>query len=302
VQKALGVVREGAVYLHYGLPENRELVISRGSEAERVVLPYQAFHQYLRAFVPYPPRWMLEGFGIYFGKLLYDDTSRELAYEENLSWLDTVKTLGNAASPVESIFLADLPGRGPTRDFQPMAWALVSFFLNSGGNTDYFRTLSEAFMLLLPNISAGDNAQIVYEHLFKWVDVRTLQADFTTYTQSRMTLADLINAGQRAYSVRNFVDAEYYFTEALYQKPATNAAYYYLGIIAYDNGKYDVAEQYYQSALRYGADPGMVYYALGLNAATSGQNDNAVHFLNLAKTASPARFGERVDSIIARIR
>ncbi|MDR2073380.1 MAG: hypothetical protein LBP60_08115, partial [Spirochaetaceae bacterium] len=158
VSSKLGSSRPGAVYLHYNTPASRELVILRGSPEEEKILPHQAFIQFLRAFIPQPPAWIREGFAVYFSTLTYNRERGALNYEENLSWLETVRQAGASASP-ELILRADT--NGTPANFQALAWSLVSFFVHngsavpppqsaenasSGGN--YFRTLTDLFMVL----------------------------------------------------------------------------------------------------------------------------------------------------------
>jgi hypothetical protein len=296
----LGSTRDGAVYLHYSQPERRELIVNRGSPDEARMLPHQAFIQFIRAFVPYPPSWMREGFAIYFNTLRFDNETRELSYEENLAWLETVKNLGQYQPSLESVFLADV--NGIPEYFQPISWAIVSFFLNSGGNGDYFRAVTEAFMLLSPSKSAGENSQAVLNRLMSWTSLEKMRADYNSYITSRKTFVELIEAGQKAYADRDLENSSAFFLAALYQKPAHYAAYYYLGLLAYDNNEYDLAETYYLTALQYGADSALVKYALGVNAATAGKNNEALAYLEEAAFESPDRYKERAESIIIRLR
>jgi tetratricopeptide (TPR) repeat protein len=243
---------------------------------------------------------MREGFAIYFNTLKFDRETRELRYEENLSWLETVKNLGTHQPSLESIFLADL--NGMPEYFQPVSWAIVSFFLNSGGNGDYFRAITEAFMLLSPNNSAAENSQAVMERLTNWNTLERMRADYNSYIAGRKTFAELIDLGQQAYNVKDIENAESYFLAALYQKPTHYAPYYYLGLLAYDEDNYDMADAYYRSALQYGADSALVKYALGINAATAGRNSEALAYLEEASYESPERYKERAESIIIRLR
>ncbi|MDR2467799.1 MAG: hypothetical protein LBD22_02435 [Spirochaetaceae bacterium] len=302
VSSRLGSTRDGAVYLHYNQQDKRELVIHRGSSEEEQVLPHQAFIQYLRAFIPQPPTWMREGFAIYFNTLKFNKDSRELNYEENLAWLDTVKRIAqdHREPSLESIFQADISGQTPEY-FHPMSWAIVSFFLNSGGNGDYFRSLTESFLLLNPAYNAADNSRVVLGRLTSWTSLYAMHRDYEAYIESRFTFAELIDAGQRTYAQKNYTEAESFFMDALYQKPGHFAPYYYLGLLAYDEKKYEIAEQYYRSALQFGADYALVHYALGVNAATSGKTDEAIDYLRNAADAAPDRYGERAEQIIQAI-
>jgi tetratricopeptide (TPR) repeat protein len=299
VTSKLGSTRDGAVYLHYSQPERRELVINRGSPDEERMLPHQAFIQFFRAFVPYPPTWMREGFAIYFNTLKFDKELRELQYEENLAWLETVKTLGMRQPSMESVFLADV--NGMPEYMQPVSWAIVSFFLTSGGNGDYFRAITETFMLLSPAKSAAENSRTVLERLISWNSPDAMRVDYANYIASRQTFAELVDAGQQAYLERDFETAESFFLAAMYQKPTHYAPYYYMGLLAYDENNFDVAESYYLTSLQYGADSALVKYALGVNAATAGKNSEALLYLQEAANESPERYKDRAESIMSRL-
>ena len=300
VMERLGSVRDGAVYLHYNQPDRRELIVNRGSAEELRMLPHQAFIQYLRAFVSQPPTWMREGFAIYFNTLKFDKNARELRYEENLAWLETVKNLGNGVPNIESVLLADL--RGQPEYFQPVSWALVSFFLNAGGNNEYFRSLTESFMLLSDQRTAAENSQTVLDRLLRWTNTQQLSADYFGYISSRRTFAELVDAGQRAYAASDYANAASFFQGAIYQKPTHYAPYYYLGLLSYENHDYDNAEIYYRTAMAYGADIALVNYALGVNAATANRPADAIAYLEMAIATSPERYRERAENIIVRIR
>jgi hypothetical protein len=299
VSSRLGRTRAGAVYLHYPQRDQRELVIHRGSPEAANMIPHQAFIQFLRAFVSNPPAWMREGFAIYFSSLRYDESAGELSYEENLSWLDQLKTLGRAAPSLEAVLLAD--SRGTPDQFQSAAWALVSFFVNNN-QEEYFRTLTEIFMALSDSVSAPANAEAVMRRIVLWTDLNTLQRDYDAYLGSRKTFAELIQDGQDAYAAKDPATAALSFLAALDQRPSHYAPYYYLGLLAYEAKDYGLAEQYYRSALQSGADAALVFYALGLNAASAGRKTDAIGFLEQAAAASPERYRERAATLITQLR
>jgi hypothetical protein len=299
VSSRLGRTRDGAVYLHYTQPEQRELVVLRGSPDEAVMIAHQSFIQFFRAFVSSPPAWMREGFSIYFNTLGFDTQTQGLTYRENLTWLDTVKNLGTAAPPLESIFLADI--RGSPDHFQGLSWALVSFFLNSG-NMDYFRTLVESFMVLSDSAPAASNAEAVFNHITRWIEAEVLGNDFRAYLAGRKTLAEYIDAGQEAHAAGDREGAETNFLMARDLRPAHFAPYYYLGLLAYEGKAYDQAESFYRAALQYGADQALIQYARGINAASAGRPTDAINLLEEAATASPERYGDRAAGIISQLR
>ncbi|MDR3144667.1 MAG: hypothetical protein LBU21_00160 [Treponema sp.] len=322
VSARLGRSWDGAMYLHYNQRERRELVIHRGSPEEGRMLSYQAFIQFLRGFIPNPPAWIREGFAVYFSTLGWKPRNAgypsipsesppenpplsavsppagELTYEENLLWLDTVKNLGDAAPAPEAVFLADLQGTLPDH-FQATAWSLVSFFLNSG-NDDYFRTLTEVFMVLSETADARENAEAVFRRIQRH-DPAVFAGDYRTYLASRKTFTELVREGQNAYALRDPAAAEQCFLDALNLKPAHYAPYYYLGLLAYEQQHYDLAENYYRSALQYGADEALVRYALGLNAYSAGRTIDARGYLEQAAAKSPERYRQKADDLIKRL-
>jgi hypothetical protein len=304
IAERLGDTRPGALYLHYNQSERRELVIHKGSAEEAPMLAHQAFIQYLRAFVANPPSWMREGFAIYFSTLRFIPPET-LSYEENLQWLEPVKNLGNKQPSLDALLLADVlrdaaGGTGvSSADFQISSWALVSFLLNGG--RDYFRTLTDSFMLLSPSAQAADNSQAVMRRFSLWTDSDVFAMDFRSYISSRRTFRELMDDGHRAYSRGDAMSAELSFMAAMDQRPSDYAPYYYLGLLFYEEKNYETAEIYYLASLERGADEALINYALGINAASAGNRQQAKDFLQKAAAMDPARYRARVEELLVRI-
>jgi tetratricopeptide (TPR) repeat protein len=315
VSLRLNGTRAGAVYLHYNQADLRELVVHRGGADEERMFPHQAFIQYLRAFIPYPPAWLREGFAIYFNTLKFDAGTNTmsnaelpgqafadggLAYEENLAWLELVKELGNKVPSLEAILRADIDGTpSPTEYFPSIAWSLVSFFMNAEKDYYYTRILFESFMALSGSSSAVANSEAVLNHILSWTDLDMLMRDYKTYIDSRKTFAELLADGQQAYKNKDSSRAEAAFLSAHRQKPSHYAPYYYLGLLAYEAKNFDQAEQYYRSALQYGGDAGLISYARGINAIAAGRTAEAKAFLKQA--AADPEYKERAQALIARL-
>jgi tetratricopeptide (TPR) repeat protein len=296
VSAQLGRRREGAVYLHYQRPERRELVIHRGAQDGARLEAHQAFIQFLRAFLPNPPGWIRDGFAVYFSTLGFNDETGSLEYEENLAWLDTVKSWGREGPALESVLLADI--QGSFDNFVPASWALVSFLLNSG-NIEYQRTLFESFMLLREELSAAENSRVIQERLNAWTNSAAFAQDYTRYFESRLTFAGLVDLGRASYQAGETVMAEMYFLQALELKSNHYAPYYYLGILAYEQKNWDLAEYYYRSALECGADRGLTTYALGLNALSAGRPAEARALLIQAAAIDPERYRAKVAELLS---
>jgi tetratricopeptide (TPR) repeat protein len=307
----LGEKREGAVYIHYRREERRELVINYGGRGPLPrTLPYQAFIQYLRAFVPQPPSWIQKGFAIYFSGLSFSEGGK-IDYRENLSWLDRAKA---APAPVRAILLADAATDaatdavtdaaegGPGKEFagtrfDALSWSLASFFLHSG-NEDYFRTLLECFMLLSRDADAAENSLILEWRIEEWNGLENLDRDYRAYLDSRRSFSELMDRGQRAWLSGEGGTARSLFLEARDQRPDSYAPRYYLGLLAYGEGNWGEAEGYYLQSLERGAGEAPVSYALGLNAAAALQRDKAAEYLNRAAALAPERYREKADRIL----
>jgi tetratricopeptide (TPR) repeat protein len=310
VTSKLGSSRPGAVYLHYNNPANRELVIHRGSAEEEKILPHQAFVQFFRAFIPHPPAWMREGFAVYFSTLAYNRERGALSYEENLSWLETVRQAGAAAGP-ELILRADTKGTPP--NFQALAWSLVSFFVNNGsaaadssaestpGGGSYFRTLTDLFMVLSPGASAEENAQAVYDRIVLFRSIRDLTGDYTAYMAAKKTFTELVEEGQRAYGAGDFAAAGTLFRRAAALKAGHYAPCYYLGLLAYEEARYAEAEGFYKTALEYGAERALIQYARGINAVASGNKKDGLAYLEEAAAADPSKYKARVEELVKKL-
>jgi tetratricopeptide (TPR) repeat protein len=294
----LNRIRDGAIYLHYTNPERRELVVYRAGGVSPEILAHQAFIQFIRGFIANPPSWMRDGFAIYFSSLHYDRENDVLRYNENLAWLETVKSWGQDAPSIESILMADIDGM--PANFQPASWALVSFLMNNE-NEEYRRLLFESFMLLSQNASAADNTLAIMRRISSWANTETLQQDYLAYFAARKTFAGLIEEGRIAYDAKNPVAAEELFIKALEMRNDHYAPYYYLGLLAYEAKNYTAAEQYYRSALQYGADQALLQYAMGLNALSANRLPDARVFLQQAAALSPERYRTRVDELLARM-
>lgn len=296
----LGEKREGAVYIHYRREDRRELVVNYGSGLTPRALPYQAFVQYLRAFVPQPPSWIQSGFAIYFSGLSFSETG-ELNYQENLSWLEAVRAA--RLPPVRAILLADAAEGGfpgtelAGTNFDALSWSLASFFLNSG-NEDYFRTLLECFMLLSRDAEAAENSLILARRIEEWNGLENLDRDYLAYLDSRRTFSELMDQGRQAY-LSGEGDRPV-FLKALEARPESYAPYYYLGLLAYGEGNWDEAELYYLRSLEKGAGAAPLYYALGLNAAASLQRDKALEYLN--KAAASEGYREKAERVLRHIK
>ena len=292
VAAALGSRKSGAVYLHYRNSALRELVIHSGSAEEDFLVPHQAFIQFLRAFIPEPPPWIREGFAVYFNTLKFDRSKGILVYEENLSWLETVKRSSFSAESV-------MRNAASFPNMQAFSWALVSFFM--GGSDNYYRSLTDSFMVLSPPANAEENTRLLYERIILFNSIDVLTGDFTSYIAGKKTFAELVEEGQQAYAAKNYSGAEESFRKAAELRSGHYAPYYYLALIAYENKKYSEAENFYKTALDNGGERALIQYARGINAAAAGGKTEAITFLEEAAAADSAKYKERCSELIKKL-
>jgi hypothetical protein len=299
IKSRLGIIKPGAVYLHYAQREKRELVINRGSPNEKKALPREAFIQFFRGFVSDPPSWIREGFAVYFSDLRYNEVLEELEYTENLSWLSSVKEPGKKAPSPEQLLFADILGQPD--DFQGAAWSLVSFFMNTE-QEEYRRILREALLTLSNRASARENSEYTARHITTWIDPDKLRRDYETYLANKKTFNDLIKSGKDAYIARDYPAAGLSIYSALDMRPEHYAPYYYLGLLSYQNGDYEKAEDYYNLSLEKGANPALISYARGINAAAAGKKEDAIAWLEQAAAANPASYRDKADALIKSLK
>jgi tetratricopeptide (TPR) repeat protein len=292
IRSAPAETAAGALYLHYAQSGKRELVIDQSETGADNSLPWQAFIQYLRAFVEQPPLWMQKGFASFFSALSFTEDGKPV-YEENLSWLQTVKNMKNRP-PIQDILLAE--SGGP--EFTSLACSLVSFFMN-GGNEEYTRSFTDSLMTLSNENTQAQNSSAMMRRLFLGHGTDKMTRDYEQYIYSRKSFAQLIAEGQSAYSSGDMTGAELLFRAAMEIKSGNFIPYYYLGLLAYGAGKFNLAHEFYLESVGKGADAATAYYALGLNAASADKPNDAMEYLRRATQEAPARYRDKTEKLIA---
>src|SRR5208337_2789087 len=103
------------------------------------------------------------------------------------------------------------------------------------------------------------------------------------------------------YTKGDMAGAESSFTKSLDLDPSSGTAFYYLGLISYSRKDYARAEDMYLRAFQLGANAAIINYALGVNSFAAGKNADAAKYLNFAKQADKASFGDKVGALLKRI-
>jgi tetratricopeptide (TPR) repeat protein len=257
----------------------------------------------VKAFIPNPPLWIREGVAVCFESAKWDDKAGTIEFPENLAWLETVKSLKERAllMPVDKLLaIGQDEARAELDVFYPQAWAMISFLLNSD-NKAYNRLLWDSVASLKKDASLEDNQSAVIKIMNTWYGSDAAEKAFADYLAARKTFPELIANGVRKYADKSWTDANDAFAAAQSMNAQSYVPDYYLGLIAYAQNQFDVAESHYKQALALGCDAAITNYALGVNAYAQNRLDDAKAFLKLAKEAAPDRYGEKVDSLIAKI-
>ncbi len=304
LETILGAAPEEYVYLHYRNPERNELVAYAREHPEYGRgLAHQGFVQFLRAFVSDPPIWLQEGLAVYFEHTEYDKAEGTTELVENLSWLDTARALYDEDRQIElEAVLTMGPGQAEEEleRFYPQAWALVSFLLHAEDRA-VTRLLWDSVSALRPGATREQNVAAIQRAAFDWVELAELETELAAYLQQRRSPVGLTQDGVELYAAGELQRAEELFLQAAEREPDNHAAYYYLGLINYDEANYGLAEYYYMRAAEVGADDAVVQYALGVNAFAAGRYGSAKEYLETAIQLDADRYRDRAEQLLSRI-
>jgi hypothetical protein len=302
--QVVGQSKDDFVYLHYPSPERSELLVFPKDEPDfSASLAHQAFVQFIKAFIANPPLWIREGIAVGFESATWDDKSGKLNYPENLAWLETAKSLKDRGllMPLDKLLtIGQDEARADLDVFYPQAWAFVSFLQNSGDKS-YNRLLWDSVAALRRDASLDDNQAAVQHLVQTWYGSDYAEKAFEGYLSDRKTFSDLVAIGVAKYADKAWADAASAFISAESMNAANYVPEYYLGLIAYAQNDFNGAEGHYKAALALGCDPAITNYALGVNAYAQNRLDDAKSYLAAAKTAAPDRYGDKVDSLVAKI-
>jgi tetratricopeptide (TPR) repeat protein len=306
LNRVIDETREDFVYLHYTDRERSELVAFSREEGFDASLNHQSFIQYLRSFVANPPLWMREGFAVFFERSTYDPDFQAMIYRENLAWLETLKNLVSGRAPVEPLSFSEVLSadvelaRERIDAFYPQAWGIVSFLLNSR-DRNHTRVLWDSMSALSPDATLEENNAAIRNQVLRFVDTERLVNDYVSYVDSRRSFRGLVQDGIDQYAAGELESSEQSFVQALNLRDDNHVPYYYLGLISYDRGNYELARFYYQEALSQGSEEALTYYALGVNAFAANELDSALSFLQQSRELDPEAYGDRAEELINRI-
>jgi hypothetical protein len=313
LQSVIEQTKDNFVYLQFSNLQKSELVgFQQKPETYNTSLVRHGFIQFLKSFVYNPPPWMLKGFAIYFEDSIYDEETKAAELQENLSWLNTLKSIirgegaGEDGSAQTLISLArffnpseDLLEERPMT-YHAQSWGFITF-LNGSKNKEYNRLLWDAISVLQPKADLETNIKAIRKKTVDWVNEFLLFNDFKNYILSLKTFPDLVQDGISLYSSGDYSAAEEMLLEAILIDGSHYLPYYYLGLIQYAQQDYSLAEYYYQSARMLGADKALIQYALGVNAFADNRLQDAQQYLQQARNLKPDEYGNKASQLLERI-
>ncbi len=298
------------VFLQYNQADKNELVgyYTDDSSYNRY-LAHHGFMQFLKTFIPQPPLWLQKGFAIYFENSYYDPATKKVVYEENLSWLYTLKKYINNASegsdgsiiPFPTLLTMNVENANSSIDvFYAQSWGLVTFLLNSSNNS-YNRIMWDSIKSLSAAADRKANESSTIKNAFEWVGKNDFSRDFVSYVERIKTFPDLVEDGIDQYNAGDLSLAERTFINAVSMREDHPVPYYYLGLIYYAEHDYGMAEYYYQTAIQMGGEQGISFYALGVNAYADERYKAAVEFLVESYNADPGFYGAKAVSLLEQM-
>jgi tetratricopeptide (TPR) repeat protein len=154
---------------------------------------------------------------------------------------------------------------------------------------------------LSPDATLEENNAAIRNQVLRFVDTERLVNDYVSYVDSRRSFRGLVQDGIDQYAAGELESSEQSFVQALNLRDDNHVPYYYLGLISYDRGNYELARFYYQEALSQGSEEALTYYALGVNAFAANELDSALSFLQQSRELDPEAYGDRAEELINRI-
>jgi tetratricopeptide (TPR) repeat protein len=309
ISDRIGETRNQPVFLKYSDASLSELVLVPGTAVSSSAFPGQAlnrqlFLQYLYSFVSEPPLWIRDGFQAYFENISWDSAGGKISNAEVSPWLETAKNLAqseNARIPVDGL-LSALTGSYDSSRFYPQSWAFVSFMLGTEKQT-YQRFFHEACLLVggsgtFNGGSQKENTELLRNRFMQFHSADSADADFTQWLSGQYTWNELFQSGVTAYGQGRYAEARATLMNAAKIRANDPFLLYYLGLISYAEKKYTESETWYRKALAQGGDVATINWALGLESFADKRYQESRVYLETAKSANPAKYGEKADKLI----
>lgn len=294
--------RNDFVFLKYNVSENNRIIIYEGKENYERSLGHQSCLQYMDKFFPKAPSWMKKGFAVYFESIEIKEEGVSLSNTE--LWLSTAKKrLNHDTNEYDLLDILETTQEASVKKphFSIDSWALISFLINAE-DKEYSRLLYDTISLLRwTQESENFDTEGAITEIFNRKR-ETLARDIYTYIDSQKIFTEIVNSGIKLFLSENYKEAEAAFQHARDKDDTHYLPYYYLGLISYKLHDYNRADSYYSEATKRDAPRGLLYYAMGLNEYSRQNYSIARIYLNDAKLTDPAKYSEKVDELLEKIK
>jgi len=169
------------VYHHYERESAKcEVVAFVKSEAELMAgLQHEAFHQYFRSIIDYPPQWVNEGLAEYFEVVVIDENRRFVSRPAPWlqKWRTEKKRLGSNTTvliPVKDLMSFSKEEWEEQSNSYCESWALVYFFLHSD-HAEWKKRFTAYLAALKSGSPREDNTRLAMKAAFTGANFEELE-------------------------------------------------------------------------------------------------------------------------------
>ena len=248
--------RKSFVYYHCRNLEEREVVCFLLPEIPFFRrLHHEAFHQYFRHFIYYPPQWLNEGLAELFEASPMTEQGR-LQIKPSPGWVRRLKEDVLISKKHKYIDLKSLltmskeewlKNSGST---YPESWAFCYYLLRSGKG-QLARYLDNCIEVLNPNASREENTNKVFQGVFAKTNLPRLEKDWVEFIQKIHPAEGygFFEKGQGLLGKRKYQEALTEFNKAIEMNDSYDRYYYFRALTYYSLKRYDQAIKNLKKAL-----------------------------------------------------
>jgi len=244
------------VYRHYRNLEKREVVCFLLPEIPFFRrLHHEAFHQYFRHFIHYPPQWLNEGLAELFEASPMTEQGR-LQIKPHPGWLRWLKEDVLISKKHKYIDLKSLltmswkewrKNSGSTR---AESWAFCYYLLKSE-KAQLARYLDNCIEVLNPDASQEENTNNVFQGVFAQINLPQLEKNWVEFIQEMQPTQGHghFEKGEVLLGKRKYQEALTEFNKAIEMNDSYDRYYYFRALTYYSLKRYDQAIKNFKQAL-----------------------------------------------------
>lgn len=244
------------VYRHYRNLEKREAVCFLLPEIPFFRrLHHEAFHQYFRHFIHYPPPWLNEGLAELFEASPMTEQGR-LQIKPSPGWLRQLKEKVLISKKYQYIDLKSLLTMSKEEWLQnsgsasPESWAFCYYLLKSE-KAQLARYLDNCIEVLNPDASMEENTNNVFQGVFAKINLQQLEKNWVEFVQEMQPTQGHghFEKGEVLLGKRKYQEALTEFNKAIEMNDSYHRYYYFRARTYYFLKRYDQAIKNLKKAL-----------------------------------------------------